>query len=140
MNAQEQRALLERLAAACGYDTGHSMNASRMRFVPPLPALLVRVFKDGQPQLINTAWNPLDASCSTGGSEALELAARFRLTIGFDDSAREFGECAFACYRHEGRLVRGPMVKVASAGSAEQALCWAIAFAVIAQHEAGGGA
>lgn len=138
--AQADRALLERLAVACGLDTSHSMNAQRMQLDTPCPALLVRrKAAGGELVLVNTGWNPLDTSSCSGPAEALSLAAQFRIPTGFDARFRQFGEVAYATYRTgpQPHFCNSTMVSVKETGGALPALCRAICLAVIAQHEAG---
>lgn len=135
---QEDRALLEKLAAACGFDTTHSYNALRMTLAEPCVALCIREkHPDGHLRVKNTAWNPLDTASVSGAASALELAARFRLCTGFEKRFRQFGECAYASYKSGVRMISSKLVNVHDAGGAEQAMARAICLAVIAQHEAG---
>ncbi len=130
------RDLLLIAAAAMGWDTTHPHNAARMQLARPCEALHVRRLVDGQLVTVNTAWHPINNT-----AEALELSAHFRLSTGFENRFKRFGECAYASYRsgwHRGiPCTDVKLVSVRESISPEVALCRAIVGAVVAQYEAG---
>ena len=66
------RELLELAAKAAGYTTNHPWNAERLKFNPPVDALVVQDANG----LVHTAWDPLDDS-----GAAMNLAVDLDLAI-----------------------------------------------------------
>lgn len=62
------RELLELAAKACGYDIGHSWNALRLTFEPPVFSLCIPG--------VSTGWNPLSED-----GHALRLAAKLKIDL-----------------------------------------------------------